>query len=63
MTVHHLLHDCMKVINFEKKKMIPLTNEQQELYKKTKICCICKKKFEHKYINNKDYQKAKDHCH
>ena len=32
----------MKVINFEKKKMIPLTNKQQESYEKTKMCNICK---------------------
>lgn len=27
----------MKIINFENKKMIPLTNEQEESYEKTKI--------------------------
>ena len=31
----------MKIINFEKKEMIPLTNEQQESYEKAKICYIC----------------------
>ena len=31
---------AMKIINFEKKKMIPLLNEQQESYEKTKICNI-----------------------
>ena len=34
---------AMKIINFEKRKMIPLTNEQQKLYEKTKICYIWKK--------------------
>ena len=52
----------MKIINFEKKKMIPLTNEQQESYEKT-ICYICKKKIVHKYINDKQYSKVGDHCH
>ena len=33
----------MKIINFEMKKMIPLTNKKQESYEKTKICYICKK--------------------
>ena len=33
--------DAMKKINFEKKKMIPLTNKQQEFNEKTKICNIC----------------------
>ena len=53
----------MKMVNFEKKKMIPLRNEQQESYEKTKICCIWKKKFKHKYTNDRNYQKVKDHCH
>ena len=54
---------AMKIINFEKKKMIPLSNEQQESFEKTKICNIWNKKFEHKYINDKIYRKIKDHCH
>ena len=28
----------MKIINFEKMKMTPLTKEQKDLYEKTKIC-------------------------
>ena len=33
----------MEIANFEKKKMIPLTKEQQELPGKIKVCYICKK--------------------
>ena len=33
--------DAMKKINFEKKKMIPLTNKQQDFNEKTKICNMC----------------------
>ena len=33
----------MKVINFEKKKIITLTKERWKFYKKTKICYICQK--------------------
>ena len=33
----------MKIINFEKKKMIPLTKHQQELYENSTICSIRKK--------------------
>ena len=36
-----LIENSMKIINFEKKKIIPLTSKQQESYKKTKICFIC----------------------
>ena len=32
----------VKTINFEKKKMISLTNEHEQPYEKAKICCICK---------------------
>ena len=53
----------IKIINFEKKKTIPLTNEQQELYEKTKIYYISIKKFEHKYTNDKNYRKVRDHCY
>ena len=37
--------DSMKIINYEKKEMIPLTNEQIETYEKKKVFHICKKKF------------------
>ena len=50
----------VKIVNFGKKEMIALTNLQ---YEKTKICHISKKKFEHKYINDKRYHKVKGHCH
>ena len=56
----------MKIINYEKKRGIILTNEEKESYEKQKLCHICKKKF--CYDNNeknkfKLYQKVKDHCH
>ena len=38
-----LREHAMSVINFEKKKMILLKNEQQESYEKTKVCYNCKK--------------------
>ena len=46
---------AVKMINFEKKKTIPSTKEQQESYKQTKICYICKKMFVHKCTSNKNY--------
>ena len=36
---------AIKRINFEKKKIIPLTNEQKESHEKAKICYTCEKKF------------------
>ena len=35
----------MKVINYEKKEMIPLTDEETKSYEKQKFCYICKEKF------------------
>ena len=40
-----------------------LTNKHQELYENAKICHICKKKFEDKYITDKKYCKVRDHCY
>ena len=51
-----------KIINYEKKQMIPLTKEEKEFHKMQKVCSICKKKFSINY-NNKKYHKVKDHCH
>ena len=54
---------AMKIINFKKKKMDLLTNEQRESYENAKICYICKEKIEDKYLKDKKYRKARDHCH
>ena len=31
----------MKIINYEKKEMMPFTNEEKESYKKQKVCYTC----------------------
>ena len=49
-----------KIINYEKKEMVPLTNEEKRLHCKQKVCCICKKEFS---ANDKKYQKVRDHYH
>ena len=49
----------MKMINYEKKEIIPLTNKEKESYKKQKVCQICEKKFS----TDKKYCKVRDHCH
>ena len=49
-----------KIINYEKKKMIPFTTEEKIYHNKQKICYICKKEFD---ISNKKYHKVRDHCH
>ena len=42
--------------------MIPLTYEENEFYKKQKVCYICKKGFSTNN-DNKKYHKVRDHCH
>ena len=32
-----------KIINYEKKEMIPLTKKEEKKYNKQKVCYICKK--------------------
>ena len=43
----------MKIIHFEIKKMIPLTNEEYESYLNKINFHSCKKKVEHKYTHEK----------
>ena len=64
--------DCMKksckdlkehatrIINYEKKKIIPLTKEEKLNYNDQKICYICKKEFDK---SDKKHHKVRDHCH
>ena len=40
-----------------------LTIEQQESYENGKICYICHKKFENKYLKDKKYRTVRDYCH
>ena len=54
-----LKEQAMKIINYEKKKIIPLTDKEKETHENQKVCYICKKKFG----TNKKYCKVRDHCH
>ena len=49
-----------KIINYEKKKMIPLTTEEKIYYNEQEICYICKKEFD---TSDKKNYKVRDHCH
>ena len=57
-----LKEHATEIISYEKKKMIPLTNEENQSYQKQKVCCICKKEFSID-DENKKYHKVRDHCH
>ena len=57
-----LREHATKIINYEKKKMIPLTKKEEENHNKQKVCYICKKEF-NIGDNDKKHHKVKDHCH
>ena len=61
-----LRDQAMKIINYEKKEIIPLTNEEKESYENQKVCYICEKEFCTDKNNEKEFklkQKVRDHCH
>ena len=56
---------AMKIINYGKKEMIPLTKEENKSYKDQEACHICKEKFcvDKDDENYKNRKKVKYHCH
>ena len=55
-----------KIINYEKKEMIPLTDDEKETHENQKICHICEKEFCTGENNKKEFktmQKVRDHYH
>ena len=61
-----LKDQATKIINYEKKKMIPLANEEKESYENQKVCYICEKEFCTDKNIKKEFklnQKVRDHCH
>ena len=61
-----LRDQAMKIINYEKKKIIPLTDEEKESYEKQRIFYICKKPVQLIKIMKKKcklHHKVRDHDH
>ena len=56
----YLREHATKIINYEKKKMIPLTIKEKIHYNEQEICYICKKEFGK---SDKKNYKVRDHCH
>ena len=58
-----------KIINYEKKKIIPLTTEEKINYNDQKVCYICEKEFDTidttkpSSLERKKNYKVRDHCH
>ena len=57
-----LREHATKIINYEKKKMIPLTKKEEENHNKQNVCYIYKKEF-NTDDSDKKHHKVKDHCH
>ena len=57
-----LKEQAMKIINYEKKKIISLTDKEKETHEDKKVCYICEKEFS-KYKKSKYLKKVRDHCH
>ena len=61
-----LRDQTMNIINYEKKDMIPLTDEEKESYENQDVCHICEKEFCANKNNKKEFKsycKIRDHCH
>ena len=54
-----LKEHATRIINYEKKKIIPLTKEEKINYNDEEICYICKKEFDK---SDKKHHKVRDHC-
>ena len=55
-----LQEHATRIINYEKKKIIPLTKGEKINYNDQQICYICKEEF---YKSDKKHHKVRDHCH
>ena len=61
-----LRNQAIKIINYEKKEMIPLTDDENKSYEKQKVCYICKKEFCTNKNDENEFKlnnKVRDHCH
>ena len=61
-----LKDQATKIINYEMKEMIPLTDEEKETHEDQKMCYICEQEFYTDENNKKEFklkQKVRDHCH
>ena len=61
-----LKDQATKIIDYEKKEMISLTDEEKESHENQKMCYICEQEFCTDENNKKEFklkQKVRDHCH
>ena len=56
-----LREHAKNIIDFEKKKMIPLTNEELKIHEDARVCYVCGKYFIKKLAENINLWKVRDH--
>ena len=56
-----LKENVTRIVNYETKPMIALTEEEKESYENQQQCHICEKEF--CTDNNKEMRKVRDYCH
>ena len=62
----HSREHATRIMNYEKKEMIPLTDEEDKTYKKQKVCYTYKKEFSTDKNDKNVFKlshKVRDHCH
>ena len=59
----YLREHAKNIIDFEKKKMLPLTKEELNSHQDAKVCYSCGKRILKKLSKSINYQKVRDHCH
>ena len=52
-----------RIIGFEKKKMLSLTNKELKSHEDAKVCCICKNYFIKNRFRDLNYRKVRDPFH
>ena len=57
-----LREQAKKIIDFEQKKMLPLTKEVLKSHQDAKVCYICRKRIFKKLSKSINYEKVRDHC-
>ena len=57
-----LKEHAIKIINYEKKEMIPLRKKENKIHREEKVCYTCKKRFSTD-DGNKKYFEVRGHCH
>ena len=58
-----LREHAKNIIDFEKRKILPLTKEELKSYQYAKVYYICGKRTLKMFAKNRNYEKVRDHCH